>query len=138
MRVLLVTPATPPLVGGLERIAANVAHGLMASGHEAAIVGQFASAHHPLRGRFTRGEEERSFRVDGIPVSIVRPRWPAGLPGAAVYAMMPVVVADVPALRESVGERGRALAAGHTHERALASHVDAYADAVRRRQEPEW
>ena len=88
MRFVLVTPYTPPLVGGHERTAATVARGLLAAGHDATIVGQFASARVPLHDRFVRVEPERTFREGDITVSIVRPWWPLGLPGSVVYGMM--------------------------------------------------
>jgi glycosyltransferase involved in cell wall biosynthesis len=88
MEVALISPFTPPLVGGLERVTATLAAGLKAAGHEAFIVGQFASSRQSLRDRFTRVEPERSFRVGDVPVSIVPPRWPLGLPGSVVYGLM--------------------------------------------------
>lgn len=88
MRVLLVSSFTPPLVGGLERIATTVAQSLVAAGHEAAIVGHFASARVPLRERFVRSEPERSFREGDIDIAIIRSRWMHGAAGLIVYAMI--------------------------------------------------
>ena len=97
MRVVLVTSYTPPLVGGLERITATVARGLVAAGHQAAIVGQLASGRMDLRERFVRGEPVRTFRDGDVAVSIVRPRWHRGVPGALVYATMWVPSLRLPA-----------------------------------------
>jgi glycosyltransferase involved in cell wall biosynthesis len=108
MKVALISPFTPPLVGGLERVTANLAGGLQAAGHEAFIVGQFASSRHSLRDRFTLVEPQRSFRVGDVPVSIVPPRWPLGLPGSLVYGLM-----WTPGLRKpSVALLGRAFRRG--------------------------
>lgn len=88
MRVLLVSPYTPPLVGGLERVAASLARGLNAAGHDVRIASQFSAARHTLRRRFCASEAERTFSLDGVQVSILRPRWPLAIPGTAIYAMM--------------------------------------------------
>jgi glycosyltransferase involved in cell wall biosynthesis len=88
MRIVLVSPFTPPLKGGLENVCAAHAADLRAAGHDAAIVGQFASGRHDLRRRFLRAERERTYVHDGLPVTIVRPRLPWRLGGLAAYSSL--------------------------------------------------
>jgi glycosyltransferase involved in cell wall biosynthesis len=85
MKIVLVSPFTPPLVGGLENVCALLATGLRDSGHEVAIVGQFAAARHSLWQRFVRRERARTFAYKGLPVSILQPKWPGG---GLAYALL--------------------------------------------------
>ncbi|MEI7861909.1 MAG: glycosyltransferase family 4 protein, partial [Planctomycetota bacterium] len=85
MKIVLVSPFTPPLVGGLENICALLAAGLRDSGHEVLIVGQFAAARRSLWQRFVRRERARTFLYRGLPVSILRPKWPGG---GGAYALL--------------------------------------------------
>ena len=85
MKIVLVSPFTPPLVGGLENICALLAADLRDSGHEVSIVGQFAAARHSLWQRFVRREPARMFAYKGLPVSILRPEWPGG---GLAYALL--------------------------------------------------
>ena len=88
VKVVLVSPFTPPLVGGLENICLWLAQQLRVDGHDVGIVGRFAASRPGLRGRFLRRETQRHFECDGIPVSILPPLPFAGLGGAAIYAAM--------------------------------------------------
>jgi len=87
-RVVIVTTCTPPLVGGIERLALNLARGLQDTGCEVLIVGQFATAMRTLRQRFVAAEPERTLAVEGVTVRLLRPRWPWSLPGALVQGLL--------------------------------------------------
>jgi len=88
VKVVLVSPFTPPLVGGLENICLWLAQRLRADGHDVGIVGRFAASRPELRARFLRRETPRHFACEGIPVTLLPPLPFGGLGGAAIYAAM--------------------------------------------------
>ena len=88
VKFVLVSPFTPPLVGGLENICLWLAQRLRADGHDVGIVGRFAASRPELRGRFFRRETPRHFECNGIPVSILPPLPFGVLGGAAIYTAM--------------------------------------------------
>ena len=88
MKFVLLSPFTPPLVGGLENICLWLAKRLRAEGHEVSIMGRFAASRPGLCGRFLQRESQRRFDCDGIPVSILPPLPFGGMGGAAIYAAM--------------------------------------------------
>ena len=88
MKFVLLSPFTPPLVGGLENVCLWLAKQLRAEGHAVSIVGRFATIRPGLRGRFRQREEPRSFNLDGISVSVLPPLVWGRAGGAAIYALM--------------------------------------------------
>ena len=88
MRVVIFSPCTPPLVGGLEAMCLGLARRLRDDGHEVGIAGRFAASRPGFRGRFLRSEPQRRFECDGIPVTILPPLPWGGVGGAAIYALM--------------------------------------------------
>ena len=88
MKFVLLSPFTPPLVGGLENICLWLAKRLRDDGHDVSIVGRFAASRPGLRGRFLQRESQRRFDCDGIPVNILPPLPGGGVGGAAIYALM--------------------------------------------------
>jgi glycosyltransferase involved in cell wall biosynthesis len=88
MRVVLVTPFTPPLLGGVERFCSNLARGLVEAGHSALIIGQFSRSHRTLRQRFRQVEPARFLTSEAVPIRTIEARWPGGLGGALAYALI--------------------------------------------------
>lgn len=88
LKLVLLSPFTPPLFGGLENICRWLAKRLRADGHEVQIVGRFAASRPGLRGRFLQRESQRCFDCDGIPVSILPPLPWGPIGGAAIYSLM--------------------------------------------------
>lgn len=88
MKVVLSSPFTPPLIGGLENVCLWLAKRLQADGHDVSIVGLFAASRPGLRRRFLRREPQRRFECDGIPVSILPPLPLRMLSGLAIYSLM--------------------------------------------------
>lgn len=88
MKIVLLSPFTPPLFGGLENICLWLAKQLRADGHEVKIVGRFAASRPGLRSRFLQWETQRRFDCDGIPVSILPPLPWGPIGGAAIYLLM--------------------------------------------------
>ncbi len=84
MKFVLVSPFTPPLVGGLEAVCLRLATWLAADGHDVSIVGRFAASRPDLWGRLLGRESARRFTCQGIPVTIL----PALGGGIATAALM--------------------------------------------------
>jgi glycosyltransferase involved in cell wall biosynthesis len=84
LKFVLVSPFTPPLVGGLETVCLRLAAWLAADGHDVSIVGRFAASRPDLWGRLLGHEPARRFECQGIPVTIL----PALGGGVATTALM--------------------------------------------------